>query len=110
MILTSVAFLVTLGFALFVLGNVVPGIPEGYTQAIAVLGAVIVLGVGAGVSVDGLSYKSGEVHSTNSTTNTTTIEYQYQAVGLPVKLPLGLLLMIFGALGIMMHADRLSEL
>ena len=110
MILTAVGFLFALGTTLFVLGHVVPGIPEGYSEAVSVIGAVIVLAAGAAVTIGGVSYKSGELHSTNSTTNTTIVQYQYSQISLPVHMSLGLLLMVTGALGIMMHADLLSDL
>ena len=95
MLLTPAAFLVLSGFVLFVIGNV-----RGYT-GVAVIGGVLIVGVGASVVDTGLRYESGEERIiTNESANETvvSVDKQYQHTQTPINLPLGLLVMVAGGL------------
>ncbi|MGZ0745732.1 hypothetical protein [Haloparvum sp. AD34] len=89
MILTVAAFLTILGFIGWISGELL-GYPE-----IAIIAAVIVLGVGSMVAIDGLQYRDGKVE-TNTSADETTIEYQYQSVETIPSLELGALWMLLG--------------
>jgi hypothetical protein len=89
MIVTTLALLLALGFAAFVLGNVL-----GY-QGIAMIGAVLIVGAGAAVADGGIETKSGVTVETTSA-NTTVETYQYQTSETPVNLPFGGLVMLLG--------------
>jgi len=94
-ILVTATLLVLFGFLAFILGNV-----RGYT-AIAVVGGVIVVGVGASVAQTGLEHKTGERKVIqNETANRTTVEVnaEHQPVDLPLNLPVGFLILLTGAL------------
>lgn len=92
MILTVAAFLSALGIGTWLIGSLLdrPGI--------AVIGGVLVFGVGFMVTAGGLQFHSGATKVTNSTTNTTTVAYQYQSVSFPQRLPAGVLVMLLGGL------------
>lgn len=94
--LLPASVLVLFGFALFVVGNL-----AGYT-AVATIGGVIVVGVGATVTTQGgLDYRAGETRTiTNESANTTVVDVdpEYQPVQTPTHLPLGFLIMLGGAL------------
>ena len=89
MILTAAVFLTALGFVTFVVGNLL-----GY-QEIALIGAILIFGVGFAVSVDGVSYQSGEVR-TEVDNSTVQVEQQYQEMNTPDSLPVGTLVMLVG--------------
>ncbi len=89
MILTAAVFLTALGFVTFVVGNLL-----GY-QEIALIGGVLIFGVGFAVSVDGVSVESGEV-KTEVDNSTIEVEHQYQQMNTPDSLPVGLLVMLVG--------------
>jgi hypothetical protein len=94
-ILLTATLLVLFGFLAFIVGNV-----RGYT-ALAVIGGVLIVGVGASVHDSGLEHKTGVQKTiTNESANTTTVETQaeYQQVQLPLNLPLGFLILLMGAL------------
>jgi hypothetical protein len=94
--LLPASFLVLFGFGLFALGHV-----TDYT-GVAVIGGVIVVGVGAGiVTQGGLDHKVGETRTiTNETANQTVVdvEPEYRPVGTPNRLPLGFVTMLAGSL------------
>jgi len=88
-ILSTAAFLSALGFVAFLVGHV-----YGY-QGIATIGAVLVVGLGAGVMVGGLDVAAGEERvEVNSTT--TEIETVYDPIGTTSSFPLGLVLTLLG--------------
>lgn len=89
MLLSVALFLSALGFLLWGLGY---GLE--YT-GIALIGATLIIGVGAMITGTGLEYKSGEVHDQVST-NETRISYEYNKVPLPTQLPLGVLVILTG--------------
>jgi hypothetical protein len=94
--LLPASVLVLFGFALFAAGYVAD------SPGIAVVGGVIVVGVGAAITVGGGVYEqTGEREViTNESANRTVVETsaQYKPVDLPINLPLGFLTMIGGAL------------
>jgi len=94
--LLPASFLVLFGFGLFALGNV-----ADYT-GVAMIGGVIVVGVGAGiVTQGGLEHKVGETRViSNETANQTVVdvEPEYRPVGTPSRLPLGFVTMLAGSL------------
>lgn len=94
--LLPASVLVLFGFFLFGAGYVAD------SPGIAVIGGIIVVGVGAAITVGGGVYEqTGEREViTNETANRTVVETtpQYQAVDLPINLPLGFLTMLGGAL------------
>jgi len=89
-ILSTAAFLSSIGFAAFVLGHIFD------YQGIAAIGGILILGVGAAAMVDGLETQSGEVEEQldNSTTRT---DYEYQSIGVTTSFPLGLVVTLLGA-------------
>lgn len=89
MILTVALFLCALALGLFVIGQL-----SSYT-AVAVIGAVMLLGVGVMITGTGLEYKSGQTVEEISNT-TTEHTNQYTTVELPQRLPLGFLIMLAG--------------
>lgn len=94
--LVPASVLVTLGLALFIVGNVFdyPGV--------AVIGGVVVVGVGAGIVTEGgLSHKVGENRTiTNETANETIVDVraEYEPVQTPLNFPVGTVVMLVGAL------------
>lgn len=89
-VLTTAAFLMAVGFALFIVGWLF-----GF-RGIAVIGGVIVLGVGVMVTSGGLQYKTGESETQLPSGDVVTTN-QYSTTELPTHLSLGLLLMLAGA-------------
>jgi len=78
-----------IGFVAFVIGNVLDW------TGVAVIGAVLVLGVGAAVTTQGLSYPAGErveQISNNTTERVTT----YQQADFPQRLSVGFIVMLLG--------------
>jgi len=112
-ILSTAAFLSALGFVTFLVGHL-----YSY-QGIATIGAVLIVGLGAGVMVGGLEVESGQqrVEMANTTTdgervdvtaNTTNIssvsqtdatvvvETTYEPIGTTSSFPLGVVLTLLG--------------
>lgn len=76
----------------------------------AVIGGTIVIGVGAMFTATGLEYRVGQEQVNTLTNNTTvndteirntSVEYQYRSVDLPTRLPLGVLVMLLGGVGVL---------
>jgi len=97
-----------LGFGVWVTGVIFE------YAGIAVIGATLVVGVGAMFTATGLEYRSGAVEDhtlqNNTTTNDTEIvqtstRYQYESVELPTRLPLGVLVMLLGGVGVLRGFD-----
>jgi len=93
--LASAGFLISLGLALFVIGNVFD------YSSLAVIGGGIVVGVGAGaVTEGGIEQKVGENRTiTNESSNQTTVDIraEYERIQTPLNFPLGTLVMFAGA-------------
>jgi hypothetical protein len=89
MLATTAALLMGVGFVAFVLGAVFQ------YQGVAVIGAVLILGVGAVVTVSGVEHRSGEVVTTQPD-NSTVHDFQYERTETPQNLSLGTLLMLLG--------------
>ena len=89
MILTTAAFLTLLGMSTWVLGHVFE------YQGIATLGAVLMVGVGAAVMVDGIETATGEQRVEVDNT-TTTVETVYDPIGTTSSFPTGLVLTLLG--------------
>lgn len=90
MILQTATVLALIGFATWLIGLLLD------YRGVAVIGAVIVVGVGAAVTEDGgLTQKTGEIETT-APDNTTEVEYQYEPVETPGQLNLGVLIMLLG--------------
>lgn len=102
--------ILTLALALTALG--IAGIAVGYVTdmtGVAVIGAVIIVGVGATVTVTGLQYRDGQTktHYNNSTgPDTTEVEPTYAELDTADKLPLGFLWMLFGAVPTLQFIQR----
>jgi hypothetical protein len=77
------------GFVAFILGAVFS------YQSVAVIGAVMIVGVGAVITTSGVEHRTGEV-VTNSTANETVHEFTYERTETPTNLPLGTLFMLLG--------------
>jgi hypothetical protein len=90
MILTTAAFLTFVGLGVFVLGAVFG------QREVAVIGATLVLGVGAMTTLGGLEVRSGD-RVVETSNNTTVTEFQYRQVETPTRLPLGALMMLLGS-------------
>lgn len=103
MILTTAGFITTFGFIAWIAGMALeyPGV--------AVIGGVIVVGVGASIMDSGLQYRDGETQVVNETANTTTIEPTYSSVPLPQHLSLGALVTLLGGLLTLQGINRFGE-
>lgn len=99
MILTVAVFLSAFGFATWILGTLFQ------MQGIGVIGAVIVVGVGAMTTAGGLEYKDGERHTAGND-NVTEIQNTYQSVDTPTRLPLGTLVMLLGGTMVLRSLDK----
>jgi len=89
MILSTAVFLITLGFGAWILGTI------WEFQGIAAIGAILVVGVGAGAMIDGIDTQTGEIE-TQTDANTTAIEYDYESIGTTQSFPVGLLVTLLG--------------
>lgn len=93
--LLPASILVLFGLALFVAGNLFD------YPAIAVIGGVFVVAVGATIVTQGeLTYRTGETETiTNETANRTVVDHQpvYEPVETPTNFPLGYLMLLVGA-------------
>lgn len=89
MILTTAAFLTTVGLVAFVLGH-----SYGY-QGIAVIGAILIVGVGAGAMVDGIETQTGE-RQIDVDNSTTEVERVYEPIGVSTSFPVGLVVLLLG--------------
>jgi len=92
-------FVTLFGFAMWIVGTV-----RGYT-GVASIGAVLIIATGAMVTNDGLEYRTGETHITEST-NKTVIQDDFERIDPPQQLSLGGLWMLIGGL-LMIH--KLNE-
>lgn len=90
MILSTAVFLTGLGVVVWALAEVFS------YRGIAVLGAVLVVGVGTAVMVGGLEYQAGETQIETDGGNTTEIEYEYQEIGTTSSFPTGMILTLLG--------------
>lgn len=102
MILQTAAFLTAVGFITWVAGILLD------YQGIATIGAALVIGVGAMIAANGLSYQSGEVrdYSYINESNTTVqdsavIRHTYTQVATPQQLSLGMLVMLLGGVQVL---------
>ena len=89
MILQTASILTTLGFATWLIGLLLE------YRGVAVIGATIIVGIGAVVIDDGLQERAGEVERTTAN-NTTEIDYQYREVETPMNLNLGTIITLLG--------------
>lgn len=99
--LTVVAFgsIVALGFGMWILGSLF-----GYL-GVATIGGVIVIAAGGMVVEDGLGVKTGEVQVEDPTTNTTTIDFQYDRIDEVDQFQLGPITVLAGGL-VIIHSLR----
>lgn len=102
--LTTATFFGALGITAWLIGWVFE------YQGIAVIGAVIVVGLGAGILQGGVYQQTGQTRViNNSTANTTvTVDYQYEQVGTPERLPFGALVVLLGGLGVLQSFNRIE--
>lgn len=100
MILTTAAFLSALGFGIWILGWLF-GYPE-----IAVIGGIVVFGLGFMITTQGLQYESGEIETELGDGEVET-ESVYSDVELPTSLSLGTLVMLVGGVGLIRSLDSL---
>lgn len=103
MLLSTAAFLTAAGFIAWAGGQT-----AGY-PAIAVIGAILVLGVGASVADGGLERQSGVIERENTTANETIKEYQFEQAQLSDQLPLGFLLTLLGGVGTLHALNRTTD-
>lgn len=89
MILILAATFTTLGFIGWIVGRIfeMPGI--------AVISAVLVVGTGAMVMVDGLQVRDGQIEN-NTSNNTTEIQYTYSEFEPTTHWPVGELWLLLG--------------
>lgn len=94
--LLPASVLVLFGIVLFVIGNL-----TDYT-AVAVIGGILVVGVGAVITTEGgLVHQAGSQETiVNETENRTVVSHepQYEPVETPVNLDLGFIIMLVGSL------------
>lgn len=103
MILSTAAFLCAIGFVAWILGTL-------FNQTeIAVIGGVLILGVGAMGATDGFQHRAGQIESTNADNETIT-EFQYERIDQTTNFSAGGLIMLLGGLGIIRALNRASNL
>jgi len=88
--LSVASFLTAVGFVAWLVGETL-----NY-QGIAVIGATLVVGLGAAITTGGLQYQTGET-TTGGCCGDTTTAAEYQTYEPPASLPFGPLVMILGA-------------
>lgn len=98
MLLTIAAVLTVFGLLLFAAGEVF-----GY-QAVAVIGAVVILGVGGSIVTGGLEHRTGQVE-TQISANETVVDYQTEPVQTQSQFPLGVLVMLAGGVAALRALD-----
>lgn len=74
---------------------------------IAVIGGVLIVGVGAAIMTDGLEYRDGRIEEVDG--STTTVEPQYSTVPLPQNLPLGVLVTLLGGIMTITSINRFGD-
>lgn len=102
MILTVSVFLTALGFAAWIGGFVLD------QPAIAMIGGVLVVGVGAMVMVDGLEVREGRTEVANNTTGETQVQYDYREVSTLPSFSLGVVLTLLGGTQVLRALDTLN--
>lgn len=102
MILTIAGYLSALGFLAWILGSFFD-----YT-GVAVIGGVIVVGIGAAAMTDGLQHETGQIE-TNVSENETEVTTQYDDVETPANFPLGPVIMILGAMMVIRALDEVAK-
>jgi len=100
-LLISAAFLCALGFTSWALGTVFQ------YRGIAVLGAVLIVGVGASAAVDGLQHQVGKTQE-QVAYDTTDVSYQYDDIQTPDHFPLGPVIMLLGSVALFQSINELS--
>lgn len=103
MMLETAAIIGGFGVALFVLGFAFER-PE-----LAMLGAIVIIGVGASGMGDGFEVKVGEVETTNDDTGETDVENVYEETGMHERFPIGSVVMIIGAVMLMTSSGAASD-
>lgn len=100
MILTVAVVVFLIGSIAYV-GGALMGRPD-----VALIGAILIIGLGGTAMTDGIVVKTGEVQTT--TNNTTTIEHTYEEVSIHPDFPLGAVVLLLG--GVMsFHAIGLID-
>lgn len=103
MILLAAAAVSVFGLVLFAFGYAFD------SPGVAMVGALFIVGIGAAGAIDGYEYKGGQVETYNNSTNTTTIDYQYQSVSVHTDFPLGVMVTLAGVVLFMGASGRASE-
>lgn len=99
--LTVAVFFSALGFVSMALGWFFD------YPTISIVGALMFVALGAVVMDGGLAYRTGETW-TEQNSYTTDVEYQYGQVPTPTEFPLGFVVFLLGALGVLRGLDRYS--
>lgn len=102
MILTVAAFLSALGLVTWVIGFYLR------FTGMAVIGAVLLLGVGAMVMIDGLEHEAGEIE-TEDADGTVERQTMYDPVETGQSFPLGALLTILAGVLVMRSLNQQAE-
>lgn len=89
MILTTAAFFSALGLAVWLLGEL-----RDY-RGIAVIGAILLIGVGSAAMIGGLEVQTGEI-ATELNNSTVETEHQYSPIGTTTSFPTGMVLTLLG--------------
>lgn len=103
MLLQTAVYLTLVGFAAWIVGNVMD------YQGIAAVGGTIVVVVGASVLTGGLERKVGEIESTNAD-NETVVDFQYEPADLADQNKTGVLMMLLGAVMLLRSFKVTDEL
>jgi hypothetical protein len=98
MLLSIAAVLTIFGLLLFATGEVFS------YQAVAVIGAVVILGVGGSIVTGGLEHRTGEVE-TQISENETVTDYETSPVQTQSQFPLALLVMLAGGVAALRALD-----
>lgn len=91
MLLIAAAFLTALGFTAWITGTMLD------YHGLGMVGAAILVGVGAMTMVDGLETKTGQVE-TQVSSNQTEIAHTYEPVDTLATFPLGVMVTLVGGI------------
>ena len=104
MLLQTFVAVFALGLAGFVVGTIFDR-PD-----IAMIGAVLILGIGGVGLVEDVEVRTGEVETVNNSTNTTTTEYQHEPIAGLSSFPIELVVMLMGAVMTFSSIEKFGEI
>jgi hypothetical protein len=102
MILQTATLLLAVGFAAFIVGHI-----SGH-PGVAMIGAIVIIGVGATAMTGGIQHQDGTTEYTNAQNETVT-ERTYSDISTMSEFPVGVMLMGLGAVLLLTSTGQASE-